>query len=103
MTIVFKALYAITFSIVIFPNHTWIGHTIFAGGLFIFSLIPDPEKDSMPKKAKIWLSILLLTITTAFVARAIYEATNVPIVLISYTVLVTLISWKIRNEIKAKP
>lgn len=96
-------LYAISLSIVAFPKYTLVGHLIFAGGLFVISLIPDHYREEMPKKVSLLLSGLLLVIVTVFTAKATYEQTNVPIVLTAYVVLVSIIAWDIRKDLKPKP
>lgn len=102
MKILLKVLYAISFSIVMFPNYNLFGHSIFAGGLFLISLIPSPAEE-LPKKVSICLSFLLLVISTVMIVRAVIEQTNVPIALTAYVVLVSIIAWNLHKEIKATP
>jgi hypothetical protein len=105
MKIFTKALYAIALSIILFPRHSLIGRVVFAGGLFIISLFPatKAERQALPKKVSIALSTLLITIVTLLTGKAIYEQTNVPIVLLAYVILVMIVGWDIRKDLKPKP
>ena len=79
-----KALYALSFTTLVFPHKTPPELALIAGIFFAISLIPEPRHDPMPKKLDIGLTITLLVIGTTFTIKAVHEQHNVFIILGAY-------------------